>query len=139
MKGYLKKITDPEVRAELMCAYRAHIAGVMTDRRVGTRIVQQATESTSATLFCMSSDSVLHVLLDGMDKSKFAVPRNIDGAKAMQDIHRPRLTVIGALVAGIWEYYYFLDPDQEHGGNALCQIIATTLDRVDVILGQRPY
>ena len=137
MKGYLKKITDPEKRAELMCEYRAHIAGVMTDRRVGTRIVQQATESTSANLSAF--DSVLHVLLDGMDKSKFAVPRNIDGAKAMQDIHRPRLTVIGALVAGIGEYYYFLDPDQEHGGNALCQIIAATLDRVDVILGQRPY
>ena len=77
--------------------------------------------------------SVLGMVIDGMGKSKFKVPRNLDtkvgSNKLWDECGRPTCPMTGVLVHGVAEHYYILDDDMKKDSNMNCELIARSLDK----------
>jgi hypothetical protein len=80
---------------------------------------------------------ILKIDLDGMDQSKFKVPRNTASSKAHDSLWRPNLHVVGCIVHGVAEVYFGSDTDMKKDSNAQQTILSRTLDIVEGILAER--
>ena len=79
-------------------------------------------------------ESLLTTAIDGMDQSKFKIPRNLSSSKEFDSHWRPQLHVVGALAHGVCEAYYLADADLPKNASTNCDVIARTIDHVDQIL-----
>ena len=75
--------------------------------------------------------SVLSTCIDGMDQSKFKLPRNIKNSKMWDRLWRPQAHVTGCIVHGGKEFYYLNDQDPKKDSNNNCELLARTLDVMD--------
>ena len=74
---------------------------------------------------------VLLVALDGVDQAKFAIPRSkIFGSKAVENYHRPRLHVWGALVHGWMALLTISDGDLGKGSSTSIEILLFIFTRL---------
>ena len=97
-------------------SYNRHIREVFADRGIVTSL------ETSAEQAARNDDLQLpHLVLtiDAMDKSKWQVPRQLDNTKKLAALWRPCLHLVGALVAGVLEYFAVLEADVR--GDSDCQ------------------
>eukprot|EP00969_Alexandrium_andersonii_P140406 6211394-Alexandrium_andersonii.AAC.1 len=65
-----------------------------------------------------------------MDQSKFCVPRHVPGAKQFQDMARPRLHMVGAIVHGWFKAGFLVDPSVPKDANLYVEIIVQLLQQV---------
>ena len=74
---------------------------------------------------------ILCVIIDSMDKSKFAWPRfDFHKMPKSQSVIRPKLCFTAAIAHG-WCTNLFMAPDNlDHGANALCEVLSTTIETV---------
>ena len=54
---------------------------------------------------CTFAGVVLNIDLDGMDQSKFKVPRNMTNSNSLKDVWRPTVHVVGIIILGLIEAY----------------------------------
>ena len=73
---------------------------------------------------------VLKIDLDGMDQSKFKVPRFTTSSKDL-DLWRPNLHIVGCVVHGIADIYFASDTDTKKDSNAQQTILSRTLDLIE--------
>ena len=78
------------------------------------------------------SMDVLTVIIDSMDKAKFAWPQYPWGRKdkALEGLRRPRLVVTGAIAHGYCTHVYVADERLSHGASAFCDVLARVLESV---------
>ena len=82
---------------------------------------------------------VLCIIIDGMDKAKFAWPRyNFRQPKCLDRLRRPRLSVTCAWAHGFCCDFYVADDETTHHGAACyCEIVLRTIQRVMDICRQK--
>ena len=74
---------------------------------------------------------VLTIITDGMDRSKFALPRWSEGRcpkGAAERARRPVLEVTGSIVHGTGLYIFVADEDMVVGSNWVCEVTMRALD-----------
>ncbi len=78
------------------------------------------------------SMDVLTIIIDSMDKAKFAWPQYPWGRvdKKVERFRRPRLVVTAALAHGYTTCIYVADEDLSHGSCAFCDVLARVLELV---------
>ena len=86
---------------------------------------------------------VLCIIIDSMDRSKFAWPRwGFDRRpKSLESAHRPRVVVTAAIAHGFCTTIHWASEQVNHGANAFCEVLARTLERVWAICREtgRPF
>lgn len=82
---------------------------------------------------------ILVIIIDSMDKTKFAWPkwpfRRIP--KNLETVHRPRLCLNAVMAHGYCTSLYLADDKLFHGGDTWCEMICRTLDSVKKICDER--
>ena len=75
---------------------------------------------------------MLCIIIDSMDRSKFAWPRwGFDRRpKSLESAHRPRVVVTAAIAHGFCTTIHWASEQVNHGANAFCEVLARTLERV---------
>ena len=102
---------DLEERALLLKKKKEHVAQIMADRNVGMRTTKVA-ERDARQPSADGRDQILRVTIDGMDQSKFKMPRNLaSSADLFEYLWRPQLHVVGAIAHGHMEAYFLMDAD----------------------------
>ena len=72
-----------------------------------------------------TSCDTLCIIIDSMDKAKFAWPRwSVDRVpKGLEGFHRPRMVLTAAIAHGYCTTLYFADEIQSHGADAFCEVL----------------
>ena len=99
--------------------FQEHIQAVMRDRRVDARLASQGPAG-------YGTPRLLHMRVDGMDQSKYAVPR-WEKTKSTENLYRPRLGVTGVFCEGLFEQYVLNDPRRAKGANMQATLITQGL------------
>ncbi len=77
-----------------------------------------------------NGDCMMKIQIDGMDQSKFCVPRvrRLMSTSEFSRCWRPAIHVVGVLVWNELEYYTLLPPDSAKDSNMQCSIVARVLE-----------
>jgi hypothetical protein len=135
---FRKKATSTQSRQEIMDAYLKHLKGIFADRTIYARAVSVSETCTSKWAGVQSeSNSLLSMCIDGMDQSKFRIPRNLSSSKLWSTAWRPVAHVTGVVAHGIGEYYYLADQDMRKDSNNNSDVLAKSLDHVTRALEAR--
>jgi hypothetical protein len=75
---------------------------------------------------------VLTVIIDSMDKSKFAWPQYEWGRvdKTLDTVRRPRLVLTAAIAHGYGTFFFIADEDLSHGADAFLDVLERVLEAV---------
>ena len=78
---------------------------------------------------------VLTIVIDGLDKSKFALPKYTCGRKSQEldQCHRPRVNITGAIAHGYCRGVYISDQQINTGGSFFCELLSQTIEKVSKI------
>ena len=75
---------------------------------------------------------VLTVIIDSMDKAKFAWPQfpwhRVD--KRLESVHRPRLVFTAAIAHGFATFFFVADECVSHGASAFCEVLTRVVEKV---------
>eukprot|EP00959_Pyramimonas_sp_CCMP1952_P349540 7323869-Pyramimonas_sp.AAC.1 len=83
-------------------------------------------------------DGTLVICIDGMDQSKFKIPRHVDWQQADGDTSfRPQLHFTGATCHGIAEYYFVADADVRKDPNSTIEMISHVIEHAKAELTSR--
>ena len=103
-----RKLQDNEAELKaVVAAYNRHIKQVLADRHAMQSLeaaVEQAARSPAPLPH-------LVILIDGMDRSKWLLPRELENSKKMSSLWRPSVHLVGILIPGVLEYMALLEPD----------------------------
>ena len=99
----------------LIKAYKDHLKAVALDRELEQFL--EAQDPTS------SAKPILFIQLDGMDQSKWSLPRIVQhrGSKDVQKYIRPRLKVVGVWCSGFLLTLYLVDANFSHDASLTCE------------------
>lgn len=83
-----------------------------------------------------NEDKFCKIQIDGMDQSKFALPRlkRLVGTSLLSKLWRPSVHVVGVICFGVLEYYALLPCDVPKDSNMNATVISRVLDLVANIL-----
>ena len=73
----------------------------------------------------MDSESpILFIQVDGMDQSKWSLPRLVQhrGSKDVQKYIRPRVKIVGAWCSGYLLSLYIIDANFAHDASLTCEV-----------------
>ena len=110
-------------------AKQQHITEVKLDREASSRtnhLSEQACKNPSTDGY----NQLLKITMDGMDQSKFKVPRNIASNAEWADSWRPMLHFVGAIHHEHGEYYFVMPTDCPKDANMECTVVARLLDLI---------
>lgn len=101
--------------------YLRHLSGQWADRTVYWQARARA----------KTSKDILVMMVDGMDRGKYHLPRWTSGRapKACESLTRPACEVYATLLHGRCLCVYISDCDQTSGSNFVIEVISRTLDR----------
>lgn len=121
--------TEAAVREDLDLQKKQHLDVVMADRRVNVR-GNKLSESEKVWAKGQNDQLFFKLQLDGMDQSKFSLPRmkRLIGTSLLQKIWRPSMHIVGCLVFGMLEYYAVLPSDCPKDASMNCTIVSRVID-----------
>jgi hypothetical protein len=78
---------------------------------------------------------VLVIIVDSMDKTKFAIPRYDfpEHPKELETLIRPKLICTAAIAHGWCTYIALSDEDMTHGGDHFSEVVLTVLQKVSEV------
>lgn len=120
---------DSAERAAIDKEKKDHINVVMADRRIAERGNKRASKE-AVFLKTENDDQVMKVVIDGMDQSKFCLPRvkRLVGTSALAKAWRPCMHISGGLIHGQMEWYGIMASDTPKDASMNCTILARLLD-----------
>ena len=79
-----------------------------------------------------SKQGVLTIIIDSMDKAKFAWPQYEWGRvdKTLDTVRRPRLVLTAAIAHGYGTFFFVADEDLTHGADAFLDVLERVLETV---------
>ena len=127
--------TDAETRMELDQQKKEHLNVVMADRRVNVRGNKMSADP-AVWDKALNSEKVMKLMVDGMDQSKFALPRvaRLQGTSLLAKTWRPTVHVTGVVVWGLFELYVIMPPDCPKDSNMNSTIVGFALEKAAQIL-----
>lgn len=88
--------------------------------------------------FSRHSSEVLVIIIDSMDKAKFAWPRWIGRTpKTMDKLFRPKLVLTAALAHGYTTHLFLSSEQESHGSDAVCEMLSRTIEKVNAVCKKR--
>jgi hypothetical protein len=130
-----KAETDAE-KNDLQEAREEHLKAIFADRSTDDKANAMARLSARPGSN-ISSARVLKIDLDGMDQSKFRIPRNVSASKALEKCFRPQMHLVGVVVHGITEIYFGFDADVPKDSNTQRSILSRALELADEKLADK--
>ena len=117
-----KKYEAPHVRMNAAREWRLHLRSAYHDRLIYWWCRYASRHSMD----------VLTIIIDSMDKAKFAWPQYPWGRtdKTLHSFRRPRLVVTGAFAHGYGTFLFIADDDLSHGSCAFCDVLCRVLESV---------
>ena len=115
-KEWRKIAVSKEDRDLVQKHFTDHIQSMRADRKVDAAIAKRARETVTGEL----SDpdrSCLSIVIDGMDASKFKMPRRVELSKDFGSLWRPEARFYGCLVEGVTEHHFLADCDLPKDAN----------------------
>ena len=102
---------------------KAHLQGQYSDRAIYWAL-REASK--------LKVDSILCIIIDSMDKSKFAIPRWPWGRnpKLLEGFVRPVITVTAVMAHGFATMFFLADETIEHGSNAFLEVLLLAMEKV---------
>lgn len=70
----------------------------------------------------------LVLTIDGMDKSKFMLPRQLRSSKTLSGLWRPSIKLVGILCSGLFELYCLMEADMKGDSNSQQSLISRACD-----------
>ena len=134
-KHELRQCVEEVKRVQLRCDYEAHLTSILADRSVGHSLSSLSERSAHGQ--CSAGGSTLLLMIDGMDEANFQIPRNLASSHLFDARNRPQLHVIGVVVPGLLEGYFFAEGDVKTDSNMNLTVIARSLDLCKEILTGR--
>ena len=127
--------TEKVARLELDNQKKAHLDICQQDRRINVRGNRLASKP-EVWLKHENEDKFCKIQIDGMDQSKFALPRlkRLVGTSLLSKLWRPSVHVVGVICFGVLEYYALLPCDVPKDSNMNATVISRVLDLVANIL-----
>ena len=109
-------------RLEYARDWRAHLRGAYHDRMIYWWCRYASRHSMD----------VLTIIVDSMDRAKFAWPQYPWGRndKTLEKYRRPRLVVTGALAHGYGTFLFLAHEEVSHGSAAFCKVLLQVLEAV---------
>ncbi len=104
---------------------------------VHSRNIQLAEDSAHGRL--QPQDGLLLLVIDGMDQSKFRLPRNLSNSKEWDSYWRPQMHVAGVIAHGLGEWFFFSDQDLKKDSAAELTMISYVLDECERLLDARGH
>ena len=130
-----KKVESREELREIVSRYYNHLQGQYADRAVYAKMMSLSEEAmrprasgTGEPGVVSNHSSLICLFVDGMDQSKFRVPRNLCSNKLWDSLWRPTGHVLGVLSHGIGEHYFFEDADLPKDSSNNVECLARCLD-----------
>ena len=132
LREWKRSCTTEADRLRVAEALERHTARIMLDRAVDNRCNEVAARCMTQDALGVSGDWGPHgsMTIDGMDQSKFSVPRWSPAARCSKEFEtqwRPNLHVHGTLVFGAIETFYICDLDVAKNANLQCTVMARSL------------
>lgn len=128
-------------KAVVRAQHQAHVQGVLEDRRVYSRMQALSTQSCvvkfGAPEEIPAENSVLSLCIDGMDQSKFRIPRNLVLTKQFEKSWRPHEHCVGVLAAGVLDMFYLMGPLVKSDSSLTLSLLSHSLDIVESALKRR--
>lgn len=117
---------------QIQAAHSGHIKSVMLDRNCDSLAEQLGLDSVTCNAagcpkVCREK-AVLNWTQDGMDQSKFRVPRNTSMAKTLSDCWRPQIGAHGLTFDGLGKFLFTSDQDIGKGSDVQCTVTARALE-----------
>ena len=129
-----KAATSAAERAKYSTEYQEHLNLMFADRRLDARLTYLSELSCTSTV---AFEGVLHVRIDGMDQSKFKVPRNLDDSKMWSKLWRPVLPMVGFRAEGVCSIFFVLEGDQKKDSNTELTCLSLGLQHTLSIISKR--
>ncbi|CAL1146198.1 unnamed protein product [Cladocopium goreaui] len=126
-QGLGDKTLSLESKLQVLKEYRSHLHSQYCDRTVIWRLQAESAEHNS---------EVLLISTDGLDQSKFALPREpeLRNNALRAKYQRPRVKVHGAWAFGYTLNVYILDEVAKHDSSAILEILSQTIEDVTGLL-----
>ena len=117
-----KKYEAPHLRMNAAREWRLHLRSAYHDRLIYWWCRYASRHSMD----------VLTIIIDSMDKAKFAWPQYPWGRtdKTLHSFRRPRLVVTGAFAHGFGTFLFIADDNLSHGSCAFCDVLCRVLESV---------
>lgn len=130
-KKFRQQVSAPEDVQLVIREYSEHLRAVMADRREDCMLNARACISVGSIpgSEVEPQDTLLSMCVDAMDAAKFRVPRNLAATKEFQNLWRPELTFVGAIVEGLTEHYCISDLDVSKNANLQATIVGMALQQ----------
>ncbi len=139
LKKKLKDSATDEETKRLRGQYRIHVEQISADRVVYSRFRSMSEEATAVDSVGKIEDdhSVLSIVADGMDQSKFKLPRNTSASKDLEGLWRPQAHLFGITVHGVAEMFFLTSEDMKKNASATVEQLSVALERTNDILQAR--
>ena len=124
LKSKIKHATDIEKHLQACDQLMRHLAGQFQDRACYYEFRHRA--KTTGDILCL--------IVDSMDRGKFALPRYVGGRvpKDIADVKRPSAEVTTVLAHGHGVFTYLADENQTAGSNWTLECLNRTLEHIFV-------
>ena len=138
-KAYRRQqVSTPKDVAHVTNEYSLHIAEVMKDRHFDAALNLRSQISVGSVSGTVSdAETMLSIHMDAMDAAKFKLPRNLCASKEFQNLWRPELVFVCALVEGVCEHYVLVDMDTAKNADLQCTILGMVLEETMATLQAR--
>ncbi|CAK9020941.1 Uncharacterized protein SCF082_LOCUS41764 [Durusdinium trenchii] len=123
-------------RPNVEMAQKIHIDGVKAFRCLQDRLQMLSIESTTTTESA-PTQSVLKIDIDGLDQAKTRWPRNLSSAKALSQLWRPNIHIVGFIAHGVCEGFLILDNDIPKDASMEMTVLDMVLDWCSDILSKK--
>ena len=129
--------TSDEEKLAVQRALAGHLRIMREDRAIYKHKCLQSEAATRPGADA-PDDVTLVICIDGMDQSKFKMPRHVDWQQADGDTSfRPQLHFTGATCHGIAEHYFVADADVRKDPNSTIEMISRVIEQAKTALASR--
>ncbi len=125
-KELRRSVVSPTDVAKVVESYRTHLQAQYEDRAIDSRISAMAAQAARGVV--RDQVSIMSCCLDGMDQSKFRVPRNLSLSKEFQHALRADLHCTGAIAHGIFEGFFLSDCRLRKDSNLQLTVLSRVLE-----------
>ena len=136
-KKYRKQAASESQKSTVNAGYNAHLRSVFRDWQLGTSMAVHSEMSMAPGTTIPESSRTIYMCVDGMDKQKYRVPRNMDMGKQWEAAWRPELLNTLVLCHGVADLFYVASCDQRKDSNHQLTVLSHALKAIADIVAEK--
>ena len=136
-KKWRKDAKSEAQKSAVNAGYNTHLRSVFRDRQLGTSMAVHSEMSMAPGTTIPESGRTIYLCIDGMDKQKYQVPRNMDLGKQWESAWRPELLNTMVLCHGVADLFYVASCDQKKDSNHQLSVLTHSLQEITKVLEEK--